>query len=741
MAELRSRPGAISKGMKLPVTIEDAIEDVLVVCLEYGAKLFKGILLDINKRNLPHGVCVPFSANGNGSKDDPGASGVNNNADQDIEISATNFRHTYLRGNEEHVNNFILRSSKDRPARSIRLRPRSTLCSKCKSVCQETEKGIMPVQQIVKQNNQKNQAPQQSLREGLRRRSVQSKEPQNTKSTDSNKNSVVTRSSPFIKISFGEGTVLKIPPRLHDEVDGTTVKSKGKAESVKEESPTEQDKNRRTSKRNLRKTKDRAKRMEDEPKKESESSNENVTSHHKKHKRKHKHKHGENEDKNQNPPSEGVDENLESTTENQSDAAQRPRLLYTWRQNKGLSPRRENTTNNIENVNKNISLKQNLQEEISPKRNVRIKSSDQVQKKEYKLRSRERLSIDSVEKVEKSPRKEEEKTPEEEAPDEDFDNDENVPELVMTVSEESMPDIDSASQEMDRDIVDSLDSKEKSPVYYNSVSDKSTDYYLNSNHDYFVTLNSTNSLSNSITSSRSENHDKYVIIDTDKYSVISSASEREFDFKDEDIPLSPERTSSPLPMVSPPSHQLDPVSPVHHQPHPISLVHEPALVSQQHHYEPVEIPAVEEEEEEEEKEDIADAPPTNNDDVFKSLMMKIRTRDVPKCMATDGRTIRVGDIVWGKIKGFPWWPGRVLSISVSERDGGIVIRKLAHVSWFGSSTMSHIQCSDLYPFLEDFKLRYNRKKRGPYKVAIKQATIAAQSVTNTHHIDFKEFDL
>jgi hypothetical protein len=55
--------------------------------------------------------------------------------------------------------------------------------------------------------------------------------------------------------------------------------------------------------------------------------------------------------------------------------------------------------------------------------------------------------------------------------------------------------------------------------------------------------------------------------------------------------------------------------------------------------------------------------------------------------------------------------------------------------------MSHIQCSDLYPFLEEFKLRYNKKKRGPYKMAIKQATIAAQSLTNTHHIDFTEFDL
>lgn len=50
MVELRSRFGVILKGMKLFVIIEDVIEDVLVVCLEYGVKFFKGILLDINKR-------------------------------------------------------------------------------------------------------------------------------------------------------------------------------------------------------------------------------------------------------------------------------------------------------------------------------------------------------------------------------------------------------------------------------------------------------------------------------------------------------------------------------------------------------------------------------------------------------------------------------------------------------------------------------------------------------------------
>lgn len=119
----------------------------------------------------------------------------------------------------------------------------------------------------------------------------------------------------------------------------------------------------------------------------------------------------------------------------------------------------------------------------------------------------------------------------------------------MIVSEELMFDIDLASYEMDRDIVDLLDFKEKFFVYYNSVGDKSIDYYLYLNYDYFVILNSINSFSNFIISFRFENYDKYVIIDTDKYFVILFALEREFDFKDEDIFLSFERTFLFLLMV------------------------------------------------------------------------------------------------------------------------------------------------------------------------------------------------
>ncbi|KAJ0183108.1 hypothetical protein K1T71_001084 [Dendrolimus kikuchii] len=84
-----------------------------------------------------------------------------------------------------------------------------------------------------------------------------------------------------------------------------------------------------------------------------------------------------------------------------------------------------------------------------------------------------------------------------------------------------------------------------------------------------------------------------------------------------------------------------------------------------------------------------------------------------------GRLLRVspGDIVWGKVIGFPWWPGRVLSVTSSSR---------ALVAWYASTTSSLMPCDSLSPFLEDYKIRFNKKKRGPYKEAVKQATIDAK---------------
>ncbi|CAG4929087.1 unnamed protein product [Colias eurytheme] len=91
-----------------------------------------------------------------------------------------------------------------------------------------------------------------------------------------------------------------------------------------------------------------------------------------------------------------------------------------------------------------------------------------------------------------------------------------------------------------------------------------------------------------------------------------------------------------------------------------------------------------------------------------------------------GQLLRVspGDIVWGKVVGFPWWPGRVLSVTPTSR---------AHVAWFASTTSSLMPCDSLCPFLEDYKVRFNKKKRGPYKEAVKQATIEAKR--NESHAD------
>ncbi|KAF4519476.1 hypothetical protein B566_EDAN010085 [Ephemera danica] len=45
-----------------------------------------------------------------------------------------------------------------------------------------------------------------------------------------------------------------------------------------------------------------------------------------------------------------------------------------------------------------------------------------------------------------------------------------------------------------------------------------------------------------------------------------------------------------------------------------------------------------------------------------TLMMRITTQSVQTCVTGDGRKMSVGDVVWGKIHGFPWWPGKVRTI-------------------------------------------------------------------------------
>ncbi|XP_012709043.2 PWWP domain-containing protein 2A [Fundulus heteroclitus] len=113
-----------------------------------------------------------------------------------------------------------------------------------------------------------------------------------------------------------------------------------------------------------------------------------------------------------------------------------------------------------------------------------------------------------------------------------------------------------------------------------------------------------------------------------------------------------------------------------------------------------------------------------------SSSSSVFSKSVSKCLLPDGRTVCVGDIVWAKIYGFPWWPARVLGITVARRgDTGLAVRQEARVSWFGSPTTSFLPLAQLSPFLETFQSRFDKKRKGPYRRAIAEAASAAKQLT------------
>ncbi|XP_037323337.2 PWWP domain-containing protein 2A [Pungitius pungitius] len=143
-----------------------------------------------------------------------------------------------------------------------------------------------------------------------------------------------------------------------------------------------------------------------------------------------------------------------------------------------------------------------------------------------------------------------------------------------------------------------------------------------------------------------------------------------------------------------------------------------------------------EEVEEEEEEDYEDGSElkrrrkSSTSSSSSSSSSSVFSKLVSKCSLPDGRSVCVGDIVWAKIYGFPWWPARVLCITVSRRgDTGLSVRQEARVSWFGSPTTSFLPLTQLSPFLESFQSRFDRKRKGPYRRAIAEAASAAKQLT------------
>ncbi|XP_003739699.1 PWWP domain-containing protein 2A [Galendromus occidentalis] len=112
--------------------------------------------------------------------------------------------------------------------------------------------------------------------------------------------------------------------------------------------------------------------------------------------------------------------------------------------------------------------------------------------------------------------------------------------------------------------------------------------------------------------------------------------------------------------------------------------------------------------------------------IFPKAAVDVQGGVTQRTTRSSDETMKTGDVVWGKVMGFPWWPGKILSLGCEASSNELQSGE-AHVSWFGSSTSSRILTSHLTPFLRDFKLRYNRRKRGPYKDAIRQAQQEAKA--------------
>ncbi|OQV11540.1 hypothetical protein BV898_14196 [Hypsibius exemplaris] len=121
-------------------------------------------------------------------------------------------------------------------------------------------------------------------------------------------------------------------------------------------------------------------------------------------------------------------------------------------------------------------------------------------------------------------------------------------------------------------------------------------------------------------------------------------------------------------------------------------------------------------------------------------------RAVKSCTTKDGRDFAVGDIVWGKIVGYPWWPGAIKHIVVcddpllqnsaatpalADQPASILQYQEAQIEWFGQkASISYIEVNQLGHFGLEYQRKYKTKLRTcSYQEAVKLAVQASSAPT------------
>ncbi|KAA0187081.1 hypothetical protein FBUS_11329, partial [Fasciolopsis buskii] len=112
-------------------------------------------------------------------------------------------------------------------------------------------------------------------------------------------------------------------------------------------------------------------------------------------------------------------------------------------------------------------------------------------------------------------------------------------------------------------------------------------------------------------------------------------------------------------------------------------------------------------------------------------------RLVKRCKLPDGVVFRIGDLVWSKLSGWPYWPAQITSIHQSVLDeqevssdvalqpGAKAVSYTACLHWFAWHQVSYMTCDKLYHFMQHYKRFDNKRKRGVFRQAVNEARQAA----------------
>ncbi|CAI9769015.1 unnamed protein product [Fraxinus pennsylvanica] len=87
-----------------------------------------------------------------------------------------------------------------------------------------------------------------------------------------------------------------------------------------------------------------------------------------------------------------------------------------------------------------------------------------------------------------------------------------------------------------------------------------------------------------------------------------------------------------------------------------------------------------------------------------------------------GHCYRVGDLVWGKVKSHPWWPGHVYNEAFASPS----VRRTKHeghllVAFFGDSSYGWFDPAELIPFEENFAGKSSQITSRPFLKAVEEA--------------------